>query len=128
MRVAEQIQIAFVSIVTAVAWIRPLSLKRRLKVSALAILMIVAVIAAHSTAHFLAPVHSSVVRDWLPAALFLVPYWQIGQFFKGPNHSLQEKLVAFDWTLFAMLLPERGRRRWSTAWSLYGEVVYLMVY
>lgn len=128
MRVAEQIQIAFVSLVAAAAWIRSLGYRRRLKVAALAAVASSAVLAARFTVHFLSPLHSAAVRDWLPAALFLVPYWQVGQFFKGPNRSLQEKLAAFDRALFEMLLPEHARSRSRTAWSLYVEVAYLMAY
>jgi PAP2 superfamily len=128
MRSAEQIQIAFVSLSAALAWIRPMSWGRRLKVSALTIVMIVLVFAARLSAHVLAPTHSSTLRDWLPAALFLVPYWQIGNFFKGPNAIVQGRLAAFDGRFFEIILPERKRSRWSTAWSLYGEVTYLMVY
>jgi membrane-associated phospholipid phosphatase len=39
---------------------------------------------------------SSIFRDWLPVVLMLVPYWQTGQFFMGPNEKIQQRLVEID--------------------------------
>ena len=129
MRLAEQIQIAFVCYTSALACIRPLSPRRRLNVYSLTIVMLVVVFAARFSAHALGPTHSATLRDWLPAALFLVPYWQIGNFFQGPNALIQRRLAAFDERFFKITLLRRRRStRWSTAWSLYGEATYLMVY
>jgi len=128
MRLAEQIQIALVSLIAALAWIRPLSRRRQLKVYSLTIVMILIVCAGRFSAHALDPTHSTTLRDWLPAALFLVPYWQVGNFFKGPNAIVQERLAAFDGRFFEMILPAYRSSRWSSAWSLYVEGVYLLVY
>ncbi len=80
MRVAEWIQLTFVSLVTVAAWIRPVNLarERQLKVAALAAGAITTILAVRFTIPFFSTPSSSVVRDWLPAALLLVPYWQIG--------------------------------------------------
>src|SRR6202012_3633609 len=42
------------------------------------------------------PATSSIVRDWLPVPLTLIPYWQTGQFFKGPDERIQAWLIASD--------------------------------
>src|SRR5271170_1146576 len=96
MRVAEWIEVAFLSILVLAAWRRPLAPPRRWRVTALAILAIGAVLAARFMVYFVSPRLSSVVRDWLPAALLLVPYWQIGEFFTGPDQSVQNRLSALD--------------------------------
>ena len=127
MRLAEQIQIAFVSLLGALAWIRPMSSERRWKVSGMTIATILIVCAARFSAHALGPTHSAILRDWLPAALFLVPYWQIGYFFNGPKASVQERLTTCDRRFFEMIHPRR-RSLGSIGWSLYVEIVYLLVY
>jgi PAP2 superfamily len=128
MRLAEQIQIVFVSLIAALAWIRPLSRRSQLRVYSLTIVMIFIVCAGRFSAYALGPTHSTTFRDWLPAVLFLVPYWQVGNFFKGANAIVQERLAAFDGRFFEMIVPEHRSSRWSSAWSLYMEVVYLLVY
>jgi hypothetical protein len=90
MRLAEQIQVAFVSLIAALAWIRPLSRRRQMKVYSLTIVMIAIVCAGRFSTHVLGPTYSTTLRDWLPAALFLVPYWQVGNFFQGPNAMVQK--------------------------------------
>jgi hypothetical protein len=117
MRLAEQVQIAFVSLSAALAWIRPMPSERRLKISGLTIAMIFILCAGRFSARALGPTQSTRLRDWLPAALFLVPYWQIGNFFTGPKATVQEQ----------MILPKR-RSCGSIGWNLYGEVIYLLVY
>ena len=128
MRVAEWIQLTFVSLVTVAAWIRPVDLARecQLKVAALAAGAIATILAVRFTIPFFSTPSSSVVRDWLPAALLLVPYWQIGQFFRSPNQNLQKRLAALDRFLFAIQHP--ARKRLGTALALYLELAYLIAY
>ena len=128
MRVAEWIQLAFVSIVAMAAWIHPLACGRRLKVSVLAAGTITALLAARFTVHFPPTLFSSVVRDWLPAALLLVPYWQIGHFFRSQNQNLQNRLNALDRLLFEILIRHPARKPLGTALALYLELAYLIAY
>ena len=55
------------------------------------LIAITAIISA--SGRWISPPAYSVLRDWLPAALLLVPYWQVGQFFSSadgaPNIVLQ---------------------------------------
>jgi hypothetical protein len=126
MRAAEWTQTIFASILAVAAWRLPL--KRRLTVSLLAVVVIAAISVVRLAANFLPPLHSSVLRDWLPAALLLVPYWQTGQFFVAPNHKMQERLAAFDRRLLQALVPNRAAKRWSTIFILFVEIAYLTVY
>lgn len=125
MRKAEWIQLVFVLLVVAGAWLCDLPPVRRLKILSQAGGAIAAILLARSTLHYLRLPVSAAIRDWLPAALLLVPYWQIGQFFTSPNVRLQDKLVAFDRTLIGRM---RARRRQWPIIDLYFELVYLLVY
>jgi membrane-associated phospholipid phosphatase len=127
MQVAEWIQIAFFSFLIVAAW-RRLPRSRRVRVSAFATLAIAAVLAAHFMFSFAPSRFSYAVRDWMPAALLLVAYWQIGEFVAKPNQSVQARLGAFDRTLFSSLhiQPARTLVGWISA--LYLELAYLLVY
>src|SRR5215469_2449798 len=128
MRVAEWIQLGFVSLVTMAAWLRPLAHERRLKVAALAAVDITTILAVRFTIPFFSTPSSSVVRDWLPVALLLLPYWQIGHFFRSPNQNLQNRLAALDRFFFAVLIRHPAKKPLSTALALYLELAYLIAY
>ena len=128
MRIAEWIQLAFASLMTMAAWVHPLARERRLKVSALAAGAITTLLAARFTVHFLPTLSSSVVRDWLPAVLLLMPYWQIGQFFRSPNQNLQNRLASLDHFLFKILLLHPEKKPLPIALALYLEFAYLIAY
>src|SRR6202453_1647154 len=101
MRTSEWIQIGFAAILAAAAWIQPLfshplPVRRRWTITLFALVPWVAVTLSRASAGFLAPLYVSTLRDWVTAGLFLVPYWQTGQFFQAPNHRIEERLMAFD--------------------------------
>jgi membrane-associated phospholipid phosphatase len=102
-------------------------LKRRIKASLWALIVITAIGVARLGVNFLPPLPSSVLRDWLTAVLLQVPYWQAGQFFLAPDEKLQERLAAFDRRLLQRLLPDHATL-WSKAFALYVEIAYLAVY
>lgn len=79
MRTSEWIQSGFALILTAAAWLRPLPPSRRWTTTLLAAIAL-AVIA---TTRHLAP-QNSVLRDWLPVPLLLIPYWQTGHILVQP--------------------------------------------
>src|SRR6202000_3541594 len=98
MRTSEWIQIGFAILLAAAAWVQalsrhPLPVRRRWNITLLAIVPIFAVELARSTAIFLSPLYVSILRDWLTVGLFLVPYWQTGQFFHAPKQRLEEPLL-----------------------------------
>ncbi len=128
MRVAEWIQIAFFSILIAAAWKRSLARRRRLKVTVFAILAIAVVLAARFMDSFAPSYFSSIVRDWLPAALLLVAYWQTGEFFTEPKPSIQARLAAFDRSFFRILRIQPAKVSIGSLRALYMELAYLMVY
>jgi membrane-associated phospholipid phosphatase len=101
-------------------------LRRRWNITLLAIVPIAAVLLARATAAFLPPLSVSMLRDWLTVALFLVPYWQTGQFFQGPNHRIEERLLAFDHWLMPRAAGTSGTSR--TGFGLILELSYLFCY
>lgn len=126
MRTSEWIQIGFAIILALAAWIRPLPIRRRLVTTVLAVTAIVAIVAARTSAYFLAPTYVSAIRDWLTAALMLVPYWQTGQFFLGPNENIQTRLLALDQKWLPRIASASGTSRTLIGQSL--EIAYLFCY
>ena len=125
---AEWIQLTFVSLLAAAAWLRPLGRSRQLVVSTLALIAIVAIALARLSFHWLSPFASAALQDWLPAALLLVPYWQIGQFFTGPDPGTEARLAAFDRTFFKRLGLQPATISIHAAVGTYLEIAYLTVY
>src|ERR1700752_308381 len=106
------------------AWGRPLEIKRRLRIALLGIIVPLAIIVARFALNGLA---GSVVRDWLPAALLLIPYWQAGQFFTGPDERIQKWLAQTDEKVLRVLQRIIGSSE-NGAWARYFETAYLMCY
>jgi membrane-associated phospholipid phosphatase len=131
MRTSEWIQIGFAVILAAAAWVQalsrhPLPVRRRWNITLLATVPIAAIELARSTAIFLPQFYVSILRDWLTVALFLVPYWQTGQFFQSPNHRIEERLLAFDHWLMPRTAATSGTAR--TGYGLILELAYLFCY
>jgi hypothetical protein len=128
MRVAEWIQIAFVLLLVFAAWSRPLARRRRFKVAAFATLAIALILVARFVFYFV-PFHvSSIVHDWVPAALLLVAYWQTGELFTEPNRSVEAKLAAFDRLFFKAVHIQPANTSIRPLRALYLELAYLLVY
>jgi membrane-associated phospholipid phosphatase len=124
MRGSEWIQIAFVIGIGSLAWMRPLEMRRRLRIALLAISVPAAILVARFAFHGFA---GSIVRDWLPAALLLVPYWQAGQFFTVPDAGIQKWLAQTDEKVLHALQRIIGSNE-NGGWARYFETAYLMCY
>ncbi len=124
MRAPEWIQIGFTVALALFAWARPLELRRRWRIALLAGITVAAIYVAR----FAFPARaSSVVRDWLPAALLLCPYWQAGQFFRGANPRIEQRLGGIDERVFDWM-GRHGVRAAGSWWSDLLELAYLMCY
>jgi membrane-associated phospholipid phosphatase len=100
MRTSEWIQAGFATMLAIAAWIFPLTARRRFATTLLAVGVLIAVALACISESVLTPTQASILRDWLPVPLTLVPYWQTGQFFAGPNEKIQAWLLQTDrWLL-----------------------------
>jgi hypothetical protein len=128
MRTAEWIQIVVFSFLTglAVFWRMPHS--RRLKAIGTGAAGLAMTFVSTQLPRRLPPLAASVWRDWLPAAMILLVYWQAGQFFVRVEEQLQRRLAALDETLVAPLLVPLAHSR-AGAWVLgYLEIAYLFCY
>jgi membrane-associated phospholipid phosphatase len=105
MRPSEWLQAGFIVILAGSAWIRPLPQRRRMIISAFAVCAICLILLGRVSALIVGPDAGSILRDWLPVVVMLVPYWQTGQMFLGPNEKTQEQLAAIDRWLFNLLPP-----------------------
>jgi len=126
--VAEWIQLSFVSLFAVAAWLRPLEPQRRRRVTGLALAAIAAIFAARLSGHWISPVASSILRDWLPAGLLLVPYWQVGQFFTAPDRKMEARLAAIDRSVFRTIGVEPSRVPIGVGLATYLQLAYFMVY
>jgi membrane-associated phospholipid phosphatase len=131
MRTSEWIQIVFASVLAVAAWItsltpHPLPLRRRWIVAGLAVIAIMIVALGRFSASFLSPGHLSILRDCLTVVLFLVPYWQTGEFFLQPNLKMQNRLLTFDRWLLPGIAAKSGTERTAIGFLL--EVAYLFCY
>jgi membrane-associated phospholipid phosphatase len=102
MRTSEWIQAGFAAVLALVAWVRPLAAHRRSAITLFALLAVVAIALARLTQYVFGPLPASILRDWLPVPLTLIPYWQTGQFFSGPDEKIQAWLVASDRWFFSL--------------------------
>lgn len=121
MRASEWIDVVVFAFLSALAWVRRLPLRRRTIVTAFGTAAIGATLLAALFA-------SSIFRDWLPAALLLMVYWQAGQFFDRPDEKLQRRLLALD---SRTALPFAARLSANPAGRLvlaYAELAYLLCY
>ena len=124
---AAWIQGAFVVLLAAIAWLRPLGRKRQLNATVLAAITIAAIVLAQFFRR-LSPSAASVLQDWLPVPLLLFPYWQVGQFFTGADPLTEKRLANFDRALFRALGVAPAQTSIGHASATYLEFVYLMVY
>ena len=105
MRTSEWIQAGFAVILVVAAWMSPLSARRRAVVAIFGAFAVGLVLMGRFSIYLLGPQEASILRDWLPVALMLVPYWQTGQFFTGPDPKIQSWLVESDRRLAKLLHP-----------------------
>lgn len=135
MRTSEWIQVGFAVVLAIAAWVqpstralgpRPLPIRKRWFITGLALVPVIGVALVRATAWFLPPLYVSALRDWLTVGLFLVPYWQTGQFFQGPNHQIEKNLMAFDRWLMPVTAATSGTARTGLGWAL--EIAYLFCY
>ena len=131
MRISEWIQVVFALVLAVAAWAtgltsHPLPMRRRWIVTSLAVVAIMIVDLGRFSASFLSPGHLSILSDCLAVALFLVPYWQTGEFFLQPNLKMQNRLLAFDRWLLPSIAAKSGTEQTVIGFLL--EMAYLFCY
>ena len=128
MRTAEWINLVFFSFFIIVSWLRRLTSRRRLAIAAIGATGI-GLIVAVQLAHWLLPLFAvSVTRDWLPAALMPMLYWQAGRFSSRVNESFQKKLQRLDDKLIGSWMQSLAAKP-SYQWIAVSlELAYLSCY
>jgi PAP2 superfamily protein len=129
MRAAEAIHIVVFTYFVLLACIRPLPSRRRAKVIGIGLVgLSMTIIGARVLPPVLPALAASVVRDWLPATLVLLVYWQAGQFFLRVDQRFQDRLEQIDERIVGPLL------KWLSCpgagmWIASGlELAYLLCY
>lgn len=121
MRAAEWINTVFFSLFVLLAFVRPIGWRRRGEAIAIG----GAGLALTTAGLLLGRPSSEYVRDWLPAPLMLMVYWQSGRFFTAPSERLQERLTQMDQRVFSFL----GHGGLTQGWLRhYLELAYLVCY
>lgn len=129
MRTAEILQSGFAVLLAVAAWfpgLRSLSTRRRLRITLLSAIVLAADAIAWASPRFLSATAGAALRDWLPVALMLVPYWQTGQFFRGPNAKIQRWLLRLDLRWIGRVAARNGTAR--TRLGLALEIAYVFCY
>ena len=131
MRTAEWITLIFFSFFILVSWLRSLKRRARIAVAAIGATGVILIMCAQLAHRFLAPIAVSVARDWLPAMLLPMMYWQAGCFAVTPNDSFQRALQKLDDRLLGnwmKSLTTKLRYRWIfTSLELAYLACYLLV-
>ncbi len=128
MRAAEAINIAFFSFLISLAWLRQLAPNRRAKVTAFGIAVIGLVLGAQFLGKLFSPLAATVIRDWLPAPVFLMAYWTAGLFFTDANQKLQSRLIRFDRKVLGWLKGSPAGACIPRPVAAYFELAYLLCY
>ena len=129
MHIAEWIQLIFVTVLAVTSWFFSLGRSRQIRVTALALIAVAAIALSQWLWRRLAPTaSSSIVQDWLPVLLMLIPYWQIGEFFRGADATTQERLAAFDRRLFRWLGIQPSGISFGAGITTYFQLAYILVY
>jgi len=131
MRTSDWIQIGLAVALALAAWVtpftsQPLPVQRRLAVAGLAGVAIAVLSVGRLCAGMVPAASRPVLHDGFTVAVFLVPYWQAGQFFVGPNAKIEERLLAFDRRLLPGIAGRSGTARSGVGFLL--ELAYLLCY
>jgi membrane-associated phospholipid phosphatase len=128
MRNAEMINLVFFSGLSILACLQSLPALLRNRCLLLGLSGIAVSMAAFLSSRVLPPEASDILRDWTPAPLMVMAYWQSGCFFHRPDASLQKTFESWDARVFRALgmTPSSS---WDRSW--FGsalELAYLICY
>ncbi len=124
---AEWLSLVFFGSLTGLAcgiWIEP---KRRRQAVGLGFLGTSATLFPLLLVRIVDSEWAAVFRDWMPALLLLLAYWQAGRFFVGPNKELQNRLRKIDESFGERLRLLRAFSEWVWIGRIL-ELAYLLAY
>lgn len=127
MRFPEYINLLFFSFFILFAWLRPISTRRRITTTTLGVIGLTLTFVS-IFAEQIFPGVASILRDWLPAPLMPMVYWQAGCFTRVPNERFQNLLHEIDEKWFRPLMIRLAPHR-SYQWiATTLELAYLSCY
>jgi hypothetical protein len=127
MRRPEWISLIAFSFFIVASWLRPLTNQRRIAIAAIGAFGLLLIAASQFADRFQPQFGAAVVRDWLPALLMPMVYWQAGWSSGKVNKSFQTSLQLLDCKLLSGWLPRLAKPnyRWVVACL---ELAYLSCY
>jgi hypothetical protein len=127
MRKAEWVTLTAFSFFIIASWLRPLTNQRRIVIAAIGAIGLLLIGAIQFADQFLPQVAGAVIRDWLPAVLMPMVYWQSGWFTSRVNVSFQQRLQQLDRKLLSGWLGilAKPSYRWIV---VFLELAYLSCY
>ena len=127
LRAAETINLVYFALLVGLSFAFPLPSARRLQIASIGAAGSLLVLGGVGASLILPERVGWILRDWLPAGVLLVAYWQAGRFFTGPNLRLQQFLVDVDRRAAAAWKRRAGARvpEWI---EWYFERVYVAAY
>lgn len=128
MRTAEWINLFFFSLLTVLGWLYRVPQHDRGMATRLGLAGIALSVLPHFIDRYRFSLALPTLRDWLPAALMPLAYWQTGAFFPERHLKLEHKLQQFDQKLFSLWNRSRadGKRHWLVNACL--ELAYSLCY
>jgi hypothetical protein len=127
-RTSEWVNFCCYMFFSVVAWVRPLALRRRLEIIAIAVAGAALTCAGILLARQWPSLITTAIRDLLPAPLIIFAYWQSGRFYVRPNVRIQNLLLRLDEKIMGPILRRQDHRRGDTWLGGYLELSYLMCY
>jgi membrane-associated phospholipid phosphatase len=128
MRTTEWINLILFSFFIIAAWLRPMSGRARMGISVIGATGISAIVGVQFAGSLLPSLAVSVIRDWLPAPLMPMVYWQAGRLSGKPNETFQKLLYGLDRKWLGTLLRRLAIRPGYRVVSECLELAYLSCY
>src|SRR5262249_27320144 len=127
MRTAELINLVYFLFFTVAALVWRLPSRKKHKAFLFGVAGLALNGAAVAADRWMGPDAAGIFRDWLPAGLIPLAYWQSGCFFQKPDYRLQALFDRSEQTILKLLHLDLARHA-STWFGTLLEVAYLFCY
>lgn len=128
MRTAEWLNLSFFTLLTVLAWVQRASQHHRVAATWVGLVGIGLSVLPQVADNCPSFTDIATFRDWLPAALIPLAYWQTGAFFPERKRELEHKLDRFDRKLFSLVNRSPARRKWGPVLNQWLELAYSLCY
>lgn len=128
MRAIDWLNLIFFSLFIIASWRPPVERQKRLEVHVIGIVGIILVVTSQFAERLVSTYTASVVRDWLPALLLPMMYWQAGRCAGPVNKKFQDRLQTIDDKLLTPLIANCATHPIYRRFAVALEVAYLSCY